>query len=81
MIIVPLKSSFGQLSQHEQNENLNALQLCASEAGLRGIVCLVWNIGSVFNFMAPDEWCPFFNSIDIQFVMMNINRELTCTNG
>ncbi len=79
MIIVVVDSSFGHKSNQQQNATSASLQACASSAGLRGTVVPVWDDGfGWLNFLAPNEWLPFFRSIDLGFVAANINRELTC---
>ncbi len=79
LIIVPLDSSFGHKVSSEQRRIISALQLCASSAGLRGTVVPVWeDSGGRMGFIAPQGYHPFFSGLDLSFVAMNINRELTC---
>jgi len=78
IIIVPIAPTVGSKNQQEQNEIKNSLQLFATNAGLAGTVCLVWNTGNRFNFLAPAQWHAFFQSIDMRFVSANINKKLTC---
>ncbi len=78
IIMVVVSSSFGNMTQTEQNEQQTLLQLCASDAGLVGVLVPVWNSGSTFGFHAPRRWQSFFRSIDWDFVCQNINRKLTC---
>ena len=78
MIIVPVTSSVGSKNQQQQNEIKNSLQLFATDAGLAGMVCLVWSSGNRFGFLAPSQWHGFFRSIDMRFVAANINKKLTC---
>jgi len=78
MIIIPVSSSVNSKTQQQQNELKESLQYFANDAGLKGTVCLVWDAGNRFNFLAPNQWHPFFRSIDMSFVAANINRELTC---
>ena len=79
MIIVPVDSSVGCKSQQQQNEIKSSLQMFAGKAGLAGTVCLVWNSGNRFNFLAPTQWHGFFRSIDMRVVAENINKKLTCS--
>jgi hypothetical protein len=79
MIIIPVSDSVSSMSNSEQNELKSSLQFYAEDAGLAGEVCLVWNHGSHFYFLAPQPWHGFFKSIDMHFVACNINRELTCS--
>jgi len=79
MIIVPVNSSVGSKSQQQQNELKISLEMYAANAGLAGTVCLVWNSGNRFGFLAPSQWHGFFRSIDMNFVAININKKLTCS--
>jgi len=77
IIIVPLESAFGNKSPQEQQTAVNELQARASSAGLAGIVVPVWDAGGGrMAFIALTQWHPFFNSINLQWVSRNINREL-----
>lgn len=77
IIIIPLKSSFKFKGQTKQYEIVSELQMRASNAGLAGKVVPVWDDGGGhMGFIAPQNWHPFFKSIDLQFVVNNINREL-----
>ncbi len=79
LIVIPLKSSFGQRPKATQDEIIESLQLCASEAGLKGTVVPVWDSGGGrMAFIAPANWHPYFRSINLQFVANNINRKLSC---
>ena len=81
IIIVPLEGlTIDSLSDTEKKSILDGLQFFATDAGLKGTVCLVWQIGNVFKFIAPAPWHPFFQSIlGMDFVRANLNRTLTCT--
>lgn len=79
VIVVFLDSSFDEKSEKEQNEAYAALQLCASSAGLKGTVALVWTVGNSMRFRAPQNWHPFFRSPNLYpSLVATINRELTC---
>lgn len=78
IIIVPVDSSVGSKNQQQQNEIKSSLQMHAANAGLAGTVCLVWNFGNRFVFLAPSQWHGFFRSIDMNFVAINVNKKLTC---
>jgi hypothetical protein len=79
MIIIPLDRQFQFKSDEEQDEIHDSLQVCASAAGLRGTVVLVWDGGGGrMAFRAPQPWHPFFRSINLAVVAQNINRTLTC---
>ena len=78
LIIVPLDSSFGYKSPADQRSVINALQRCTQGASLKGTVVPVWDSNGSMAFIAPQEWHPFFQSIDMSYVAMSINRRLTC---
>jgi hypothetical protein len=77
LIIIPLNSSFGSRSQTEQQEVVGELQLHANAAGLKGTVVPVWDSLGRMAFIAPQDWHPFFKSINLQFVRANINRYIS----
>jgi hypothetical protein len=80
IIIVLLKSSFGRKPQDEKNEIALMLQRCATSAGLAGTVVPVWDEGGGrMGFLAPKPWHPFFRSITLRHVAININKKLTCS--
>jgi len=78
MIIVPLESAFGNKPGGMQSEFIEALQICAADAGLAGIVVPVWKAGSQFKFIAPQPWHPFFRSLHWNQIIANLNKTLTC---
>ena len=79
LVIIPLDSAFGHRTPAEQRRVSTLLQACASSAGLKGTVVPVREHGDGrMAFLAPREFHPFFRSIDLSFVMANINRTLTC---
>ncbi|MDE8603935.1 hypothetical protein M3I01_013610 [Marinomonas sp. RSW2] len=78
MIIIPVSSSLSNMSNTKQNELRDSLQLYARDAGLAGEVCLVWETGNRFYFIAPNLWHPFFKGMSMNFVARNINKKLTC---
>jgi hypothetical protein len=80
LIIVPLSSTFGALSASEQQKQIEALQRCATSAGLAGRVVPVWDAGGGrMGFLAPRNWHPFFAGMSLSFVAANINRRLSCS--
>ncbi|MGI2870794.1 hypothetical protein ACRTC8_18405 [Vibrio cholerae] len=78
MIIIPVNPTVNSYSQARLNELKQNLQYYANDAGLAGEVCLVWQTGNTFHFLAPTQWQAFFRSINMRFVAMNINKKLTC---
>jgi hypothetical protein len=76
LIIVFVSDTVQALSSQQKSGLLSALQVCATSAGLRGVVVLLWSNG---------VWCdprfhPFFASVPYDFLYANINKELTCNN-
>ena len=79
LIIIPLEREFGHKSPSDQGDIAESLQICASSAGLAGTVVPVWDAGGGrLGFLAPQNFHPYFRSINLQFVLLNANRELTC---
>jgi hypothetical protein len=79
LIIVPMDNSFGHTTQREQNEFSHALETFAHDAGLAGTVVPVWDSGGGrMGFLAPRGYHPYFQSIDLRHVALNINKTLTC---
>jgi hypothetical protein len=79
MVVIPLDRSFGAKSMAQKNEVQASLQACASAAGLRGTVVLVWDAGNGrMGFLAPAPWQPFFRGLSLAMVAQNINRRLNC---
>jgi len=79
LIIVPLQSTFGGLPQAEREATIQYLQRCANSAGLAGTVVPVRDAGGGrMGFIAPSNWHPFFNTINLGVVATNINLSLTC---
>lgn len=77
LVIIPLDKSFRYKSEKDKHVVLSELQLRASSAGLTGTVVPVWdNGGGRMAFVAPRNWHPFFQSVNLHFVAANINREI-----
>lgn len=79
LLVIPMQSGFGDLSQSDENLGRDALQICASKAGLSGTVVPVWESGLGFYFLAPARWKDYFSSIDMSYVEQRVNEKLTCT--
>jgi len=78
LIIVPLQSSFGHKANSEQHEALEELQVRANSAGLAGTVVPVWDGGrGRMTFIAPQQWHPFFKSLNLSQVAANINKKIS----
>lgn len=79
MIIVPLNHDFEFKPDDERRRTVQALQVCARQAGLLGTVVPVWDSGGGrMAFIAPQPWHPFFRSLDLRAVATSINKRLTC---
>jgi hypothetical protein len=78
MIIVPLDSSFGNRISEDQQAMIAELQMRSASAGLAGTVVPVWEGGGGrMYFIAPTPWRPFFESVNLQWVAMNLNKNLS----
>ncbi|MBS3652452.1 hypothetical protein KEU06_28085 [Pseudaminobacter sp. 19-2017] len=78
MIIAALDDSFEQKTEIQRRFVLGEIQLAARDAGLRGIVVVIWQAADgEMRFMAPRQWQPFLRSIDIGRVLGKLNRTLT----
>lgn len=76
LIIVPLESSFGNRTEQEQHAAIQELQGHAIGANLHGTVVPVWDSGHGMAFIAPRNWHTFFQSINLQWVAANLNKQL-----
>ncbi|MFZ0322240.1 MAG: hypothetical protein WAL56_24145 [Candidatus Sulfotelmatobacter sp.] len=75
LIIIPLNSSFGQMPKEDQAQEIATLQKHANGAGLAGTVVPVWEAGGGrIAFIAPQQWHPFFSSINGLWLANNINK-------
>jgi hypothetical protein len=78
MIIVPLDESFDHKTSSQRQASISAIQRAAIDARLAGTVVPVWEaLDGRMRFIAPQPWHPFFQSIDIRWVMANVNQSLT----
>lgn len=77
MLLFPLSPQFGQLSQDDQNDFLWELERRANAAGLAGSAAVFWQHGGHGHFMGPKQWHPFLRSVSMNFVMQNVNREIS----
>lgn len=74
VLIIPV-SEFGHKSQRDQHIIRDEIQNRAQLAGLSGIVALVWDGGQgAMTFMAPEPLHDFLRSIDLKWVVDNINN-------
>jgi hypothetical protein len=78
MIIVPMRSDFGNRTPADQARIESALQLAANQAGLAGRVVTVWDGGGGrMAFRSPPQWRPFFASLSLQRIAVNINKRIS----
>lgn len=78
LVIAPLDSDFGHKTRQNQQEIVNEIQVRSRSAGLAGTVVPVWDGGSGrMAFIAPNNWHPFFRSLDLRAVWSNVNREIS----
>ena len=76
MIIFPLDSSFGSKSGSDQSKILAELEIRAHGAGLAGQSVAVWESGNRMHFLGPRPWHTFLQSISMQWVWVNVNKEI-----
>jgi hypothetical protein len=77
LIIFPLDPTFGQLTALEQQSDLTMLGLRAYAAGLRGLPVAVWEADGQTRFRGPERWRAFLESINLEFVWANVNKEIS----
>jgi hypothetical protein len=77
LIIFPLDPAFGQLTASEQQADLAMLGLRANASGLRGVVVAVWEAGGQTRFRGPERWRAFLESINLEFVWANVNKQIS----
>ena len=79
LIVLFVKPELGSRPASEQQQVVNALQACASAAGLAGNVVPVWrdSLGRL-HFIAPPNQHAFFKSVTFESLYANINKKLSC---
>ena len=77
MIIFPLDQSFGDKSNHDQEETLSSLEYRANSAGLAGHAVAIWQHGLHTHFRGPSKWQNFLRSISMRWVLANVNKEIS----
>src|SRR5436309_13315034 len=78
LIIVPVDRSFGKRSPGEQARIQEAFQRSAAAADVPGVVVPVWEDESGrMAFRASPPWHDFFKSIDLVYVVSELNRNLS----
>jgi hypothetical protein len=80
MIIFPLDHRFGQLSQQEQQEELQGLENRAHAAGLAGHAIAIWDAGGGrARFIGPRQWHAFLQGKSLRWVLANLNKQISWT--
>ena len=77
MLLFPLANDFGLKTQAQQNAVLAELQMRARSAGLAGQAAAVWESQGRTWTLGPEPWRSFLGSIDLGFVLANVNREIS----
>lgn len=78
VILVPLDSSFGQLTRADQQRASQALQHYAAAAGLKGSLVPIWDRGTgTAEFLAEKQLHPILQNLSLFTVQQSINRELS----
>ncbi|HEX4181379.1 MAG TPA: hypothetical protein VHY32_11365 [Caulobacteraceae bacterium] len=78
LIICPLDDEFARRPISAQQQAAAEIQRRSSAAGLAGTVVPVWRDPSGrMGFLAPTNWHAFFRSVSLDWVWLNINRQLS----
>ena len=78
LVIAPLNSDFKYKTLQEQRSVINELQVRSRAAGLAGTIVPVWDNGAGrMAFIAPNNWHPYFSSLDLSAVWGSVNREIS----
>ncbi|MDX2142265.1 MAG: response regulator [Rhodospirillaceae bacterium] len=77
LVIVLVEADFAQVPPDQVGDAVAALRRAAAEARLGGEVVPVWDMGDGrMGFIAPPGYHPYFQSISLDFVRANVNREI-----
>jgi hypothetical protein len=80
VVLVELEESFHYRSVQEKESALGYLQRATAGAGLAGEVALAWQgPDGRAQFFAVEKWHRFCESIDLNFIRRNVNKQLHCT--
>jgi hypothetical protein len=77
MLLFPLGDRFGRTLEIDQRTILAELERRAHAAGLAGEAAAVWQSGGRTYTLGPRSWAGFLRSIDLRFVMANVNRKIS----
>lgn len=76
MIVVIMDKGFAQAGPSQQEATIGQLQALAKLNGLNGTVAMVWDDGGRMNYLVPQPWHDFFQSITLDDVRERINAEI-----
>jgi len=77
--LIELDQTFQYQSLEQKQSALWSLQRSVAAAGLAGEVALVWEgSGGRTEFFTYQKWQVYCQSIDLNFVRYNVNKELRC---
>lgn len=76
MVIVIMESGFACASPSQQEATIAQLQALSKLNGLKGTVAMVWDAGGKMNYLIPQPWHDFFQSITLDDVRARINAEI-----
>lgn len=76
MVIVIMDRGFAGAAANQQEATISQLQALAKLNGLKGTVAMVWDEGGKMNYLIPQPWHEFFQSITLDDVRARINAEI-----
>jgi len=76
MVIVIMSPDFARASPTQLEATIKQLQGLSKNAGLKGTVAMVWDSAGKMDFLAPQPWREFFESITLDDVRARINAEI-----
>ena len=76
MVIVIMDQGFARAAPKQQEATISQLQALAKLNGLKGTVAMVWDDGGKMNYLIPQPWHEFFQSITLDDVRARINAEI-----
>jgi hypothetical protein len=76
MVIVIMDPGFARANPSQQEAIIGQLQARAKASGLTGTVAMVWDAGGKLDYLIPQPWHDFFQSITLDDVRARINAEI-----
>lgn len=77
MLLFPLESSFHHKTADQQAAVVEELEARANATGLAGSAAVFWEFGGRGYFRGPRQWQSFLGSINLRWVMAQVNREIS----